>query len=68
MNTSRGTFSSITSLAATVILFSTLAASPAISCPEVKFDPATGTAMDVNDMRAALEALTQEQQVADASR
>ena len=68
MKTMRGTVGSIATLAVTVALLSTLADSPALSCPEVKIDPATGQAMTATDMRAALQALTEEQEVAEATR
>jgi hypothetical protein len=68
MNTNQGTVCSISTLVVATTLVLVLAASPTLSCPEVKIDPATGAAMDVNDMRAALQALAGEQQVADATR
>jgi hypothetical protein len=54
MNTNRGTFGSIFTLVVATTLVLVLAASPTLSCPEVKIDPATGAAMDVNDTVKAM--------------
>ena len=45
-----------------------LSASATLACPQVTIDPLTGEAMTATDLRAALNALTQEPVVAETTR
>lgn len=68
MNIMHRIVGSTATLVLTATLFSALSAPPALACPEVVINSATGEITTSTEMRAALRALTEGPKVADATR